>query len=190
MNLRKLQSNPAAFQADLHVPTGGGARRFGDVMADFQRERFALVNPSLLAVTQHKPPPVPRVWDERTKGASKDTDWAVNLLWLLAFSRRPLRIQIGAYDQSQADEIRLIVKGIIHTDGPLNQFLGATGRGHPSPRRHDEPPPQGWVALACVRPWRACAKSADCNGRPWFGFVPRTQLAPIGLVPMEPKMVG
>ncbi|MEQ8790250.1 MAG: terminase large subunit [Pirellulaceae bacterium] len=123
MILRQLQANPAVYQADLHVPTGSGPRRFGDVMADFQRERFALVNPSLVAVTKHEPPPVPRVWDERTKGASKDTDAAVNLLWLLAFSRRPLRIQVGAYDQSQADEVRLITKGIVRTTGPLNNFL-------------------------------------------------------------------
>lgn len=123
MNLRKLQSDPAAFQADLHVPTGSGPRRFGDAMADFQRERFALVNPSLLAVTKHEPPPIARIWDERTKGASKDTDAAVNLLWLLTFSRRPLRIQVGAYDQAQADEVRLITKGIVRTAGPINSFL-------------------------------------------------------------------
>jgi hypothetical protein len=123
VNLRKLQSVPDAFQSDIHLPTGSGSRRFGDCMADFQRERFALVNPSLVAITKHEPPPVPRVWDERTKGASKDSDWAVNLLWLLAFSRRALRIQIGAYDQSQADEIRLIVKGILRAEGPVNRFL-------------------------------------------------------------------
>jgi len=32
-----------------------------------------------------------------------------NVLWLLAFSRGQLRIQIGAYDAQQADELRLIV---------------------------------------------------------------------------------
>lgn len=92
-------------------------------MAEFQRERFAVINPALLAVAQHEPPPVPRLWDERTKGASKETDHAVNLLWLLAFSRRQLRIQVGAYDAQQADEIRLIVKAILRIDAPVNRFL-------------------------------------------------------------------
>src|SRR5262245_6998068 len=88
LNLADLQANPDAFQQGICLATGSGPRRFGDVMAEFQRERFRSVNPSLLAVANHKPPPVPRVWDERTKGASKDTDWTINLLWLLAFSRR------------------------------------------------------------------------------------------------------
>lgn len=123
MELKALQQDPAKFQQDICVPTGNGPRRFGDVVADFQRERFGLVNPSLIAVTRHDPPPVPRVWDERTKGASKDSDWAVNVLWLLAFSRRQLRIQIGAYDAQQADELRLIVKAILKIDRPLNRFL-------------------------------------------------------------------
>lgn len=123
MNLLELQSDPAAFQRDVCIATGSGPRKFGDVMAEFQRERFTAVNPSLVAVAKHEPPPIPRVFDERTKGASKDTDWSVNLLWLLAFSRRALRMQVGAFDQQQADEVRLIVKDILRTDGPVNQFL-------------------------------------------------------------------
>ena len=123
MKLLELQSDPAAFQQGIHIATGSGPRRFGDCMADFQRERFTAVNPSLLAVARHEAPPVPRIWDERTKGASKDTDWTVNLLWLLAFSRRPLRMQVGAFDSEQADEVRLIVKDILRTDGPINDFL-------------------------------------------------------------------
>lgn len=123
MNLLELQQSPERFQQDICIATGSGPRRFGDVMADFQRERFAAVNPCVLAVARHVAPPIPRIWDERTKGASKDTDWTVNLLWLLAFSRRPLRMQVGAFDAEQADEVRLIVKDILRTDGPINSFL-------------------------------------------------------------------
>src|SRR5262249_22063471 len=46
------------------------------------------------------------------KGASKDSDAAVCLLWLLAFSRRPLACQVGAADLDQADELRKAAKGI------------------------------------------------------------------------------
>ncbi len=122
-DLKKLAADPAAFQSSVFVPTGTGPRRLGDVMAAFQRKRFEAVNPSLLAVSRQQPPPIPRIWDERTKGGSKDTDWSVNLLWLLAFSRRPLRIQVGAYDAQQADEIRLIVRDILRIDAPVNAFL-------------------------------------------------------------------
>lgn len=124
-NLHELQADPSLFQSSVHIPTGSGSRAFGDVMAEFQRDRFTIINPSLLAVAHHQQPPVPRIWDERTKGGSKDSDYAVSLLWLLAFSRRCLRIQVGAYDAQQADEIRLIVKAILKINSPVNNFLNA-----------------------------------------------------------------
>ena len=71
IDLIAMQENPERFQQDICLATGSGPRRFGDVMADFQRERFAAVNPSLLAVARHEAPPIPRFWDERTKGASQ-----------------------------------------------------------------------------------------------------------------------
>lgn len=123
MQLTDLQADPALFQHEIAIPTGSGPRRFGDVMAAFQQERFQAVNPSLLAVANHESPPIPRVWDERSKGGSKDTDWSVSLLWLLAFCRRQLRIQVGAYSQSQADEVRLIVKAILRINSPVNNTL-------------------------------------------------------------------
>ena len=42
-------------------------------------------------------------------------DLAVAMLWLLAFSKRPLTCQIGAADQDQADEMRQIMKGVRHS---------------------------------------------------------------------------
>lgn len=123
MNPAELQKDPAKFQHEIWLPTGSGTRQFGPSMASFQRRRFSAINPSLLAVAKGDKPPIPRFWDERTKGASKDSDHAVNLLWLLAFSKRPLRIQIGAYDSDQADEIRQIIKSILRLHKPLNRFL-------------------------------------------------------------------
>lgn len=123
MKLLEYKNDPARFQADIHIPTGSGSRRFGDIAAPFQAERFGVANPALIAVLKGEQPPFAGLWDERTKGASKDSDHAVNLLWLLAFSQRALRIEIGAGDQKQADEIRLIVKGILRIDKPLNRFL-------------------------------------------------------------------
>lgn len=123
MNLRQYQVDPFSFENDIFIPTGSGVKQFGRVMAKFQRKRFILFNDSLLALTQGLPPPIPRIWDERTKGGSKDTDWSVCLLYLAAFSRIPLRIQIGAVDQSQADEVRQIIKGILRIDQGVNRFL-------------------------------------------------------------------
>ncbi len=121
--LRKFANDPLDFIGDLTVPSAAGPCRFAAVMADFQRVDFQAIAPSLLALTRGEKPPIGRFWIERTKGASKDSDLACCLLWLLAFSPRPLRVQIGAYDSRQADEVRLIVKAILRLDGPLNHLL-------------------------------------------------------------------
>ncbi len=125
MDLRPFITDPANFQRDIHVPTAAGPRRFGDVMADFQRERFAALNPALSAVASGNEPLTRRFWVEATKGASKDSDLAVCLLWLLAFAPRSLRIQIGAYDADQADELRLIIKQMLRIDAPLNRAVAS-----------------------------------------------------------------
>lgn len=115
------RDNPAEFQDDLVIPSAQGTRRFGNVMAGFQRERFASINPALLAVAKGEKPQIGKHWWEATKGASKDSDLAVSLLWLLAFTRRPLLVQIGAADQDQADELRKAAKDILR----LNQWLAS-----------------------------------------------------------------
>ena len=84
------------------------------MLAGFQRERFAAIAPALVAVARGEQPPIGRYWWEASKGCSKDSDLAVCILWLLAFSNRPLTAQIGAADQDQADELRKAAKGILH----------------------------------------------------------------------------
>jgi hypothetical protein len=119
----RLALDPRTFLLSIHVPTARGPRQFGSIVAEFQRERFAMLLPSLLAVARGERPPVNFFWIEATKGASKDSDLALCLLWLLLVSPRSLRLQIGAYDADQADEIRLIVKQVLRIDQPFNQYI-------------------------------------------------------------------
>src|SRR5438309_1507312 len=111
VDIRRYASDPAAFAEALAIQSARGKSRFGDVMADFQRERFAAIAPALIAVARGEQPPIGRYWWEASKGCSKDSDLAVCLLWLLAFSSRPITAQIGAADQDQADELRKAAKG-------------------------------------------------------------------------------
>lgn len=120
--LRDMAADPAVFQAALIIDAGG-KRPFGDVMADFQRERFAAINPALLAVARGEKPAIGRFWWEATKGCSKDSDLAVCLLWLCAFCPRLLTIQVGAADQEQADELRKAAKTIVHNNAWLEAFV-------------------------------------------------------------------
>src|SRR5687767_11532942 len=117
--IRRFASDPGAFLDALRIPSAHGPQPFGKVMADFQRERFASIIPALKAVAVGDMPPVGRHWWEATKGASKDSDLACCLLWLLAFTFRPLTIQVGAADQDQADELRKAAKAILR----LNPWL-------------------------------------------------------------------
>lgn len=123
MDFSTLAADPLAFVRSLTVATGTGSRPFADVMADFQTADFEALAPSLLAVAAGEMPPTPRYWIERTKGGSKDSDLACCLLFLLATAARPLRIQIAANDAEQADEVRLVVKGLLKLDGELNEIL-------------------------------------------------------------------
>ena len=121
IDIRQFASDPAAFQNAIVIPSVYGPQRFGDCMAEFQRERFAGINPSLLAIANGTKPDINRHWWEATKGASKDSDLAVCLLWLLAFTRRPLACQVGAADKDQADEMRKCATDILR----LNPWLDA-----------------------------------------------------------------
>lgn len=121
--LKQYAADFMAFANDLHIPLGGSSGQFGPAMADFQRADFESLTPALHCLARGEVAPVRRFWRERVKGGSKDTDASIALLWLLAFANRPLRIQIGAYDSSQADEVRLIVREVLTIDAPLNRML-------------------------------------------------------------------
>lgn len=110
-NLSAFRSSPMAFFESL---TAHGAARFGDAMADFQRHRFASLVESLLSVAADQKPLIGRHWWEGTKGSSKDSDLAAVVCWLLAFTSRPLRIQIGAADRDQAAEMHKAAAVLLH----------------------------------------------------------------------------
>jgi hypothetical protein len=88
-------------------------------MAPFQARDFAALDPSLIALARGETPPTSRFWWERTKGASKDSDLATCVLWLLTFATRSLLIQVGAADAEQAGEIRKAIRDLVR----LNEWL-------------------------------------------------------------------
>ena len=120
-DLQQFATDPLAFFDALIIPSAHGARPFQEVMAKFQRAWFRTVAPSLLAVAAGETPPVGRLWSERTKGSSKDSDCACVLLWLLAFSRTKLDMQVGAADRDQANELKKAAADVLRLNPWLSQ---------------------------------------------------------------------
>ncbi len=119
--LKHFSADPLAFIANLTIPSVRGPQMFGVCMAPFQRERFKSIAPALLAMARGEKPPIGKFWWEATKGGSKDSDLACCLLWLLAFSDRPLSCQAARADADQADELRKAAKDILRLNPWLNQ---------------------------------------------------------------------
>ena len=121
--LTRFASDPAAFRDALILPSAHGSKRLGAILADFQHRDFAALDRAFLALRNRQQPVPNRFWLERTKGASKDTDLAVMLLWLLAFAQRPLVCQVGAADRDQADELRKACKGMLRVNPWLAEVI-------------------------------------------------------------------
>lgn len=112
-------ADPMLFIKGLVIPSASGPRLFNGVIADFQLAAFRALAPSLVAVRDGNIPGRRRFWLERTKKAGKDSDLAILLCWLMAYSVRPVLVQVVASDQDQAAIIKRRVEDILF----LNPWL-------------------------------------------------------------------
>jgi len=111
------------FAQGLVIASATGPQLLWNCLASFQKECFEALAPSLHAVRDGTHPKLQRFWIERTKGASKDADIAICLLWLLAFPARPLYIEAGAADQEQAGIIHQRMKSLLYHNPWLNEYV-------------------------------------------------------------------
>lgn len=111
--IRRYKADPMAFFREVRIPRAGGAAPLGRVWAPFQRKMFEAITPCLRAVARGGNPPYRGFWLERTKGASKDSDVGLGLGWLAMFSPRPLDMELGAGDLSQARETSKAMRDVI-----------------------------------------------------------------------------
>ncbi len=111
--VRRSADDLELFARGLVIPAAHGDVLFDDCIVPFQEEFFRAVAPSLSALRTGDVPPCRRFWVERTKKSAKDSDVAICLLWLMAFPKRPLLVQVSAANQEQADIIRTRAKDIL-----------------------------------------------------------------------------
>lgn len=102
--MSEFATDPMAFFASLVIPSALGPRKYGEVMAPFQRERFGALAPALKASLRGERPTIGKFWFEGVKGLGKSSDAAYVALYALAFARVPQFIQLAAADADQASE--------------------------------------------------------------------------------------
>jgi len=105
---------PAEFRRVLFVPGARGVAICAALLADFQKKDFAALDKLFLSLCHGTQPEIRNFWIERTKGASKSSDAAVNIIWLAVFSPLMLLVQIAAGDEEQAAEIHRSVKSVLN----------------------------------------------------------------------------
>lgn len=120
---KSAEESLLAFASNLYIPSQEGLKWFGDCMSDFQSERFLLVAKSADAVRKGERPPDSRFWWEATKGAAKDADLAIVVLWMMRYALRPLHIQIAAGDREQAGIVKDRVEGILYENPDLKEHI-------------------------------------------------------------------
>lgn len=124
------------FARGLRIAGQHGPKIFEGVMADFQRETFEDLAPSLNQLREGKMPDCRRFWIERTKKAGKDSDLAVILLWLLAFPVRPFYGQVGAADREQAAIVKERMTHLLFWNPWLSDYVELIGNELRSVKKH------------------------------------------------------
>ncbi len=111
---RRAPDNLMLFLRSLMIPSAMGPMRYSQCIAPYQEDAFGALAPSLHAVRDGEIPPIRRFWIERTKKAGKDSDIAACIVWLMAFPRKPLKVQVCAANSKQAGIIKNRAVEILH----------------------------------------------------------------------------
>jgi len=136
--IKKSENDFLLFLEGLVIPSASGPQLFFDCMADFQREAFLSLGPSLISLRDGRVPKIRRFWIERTKKSAKDSDLAAVIMWLMAFPKRPFKCQIVASNFKQAGILRNRVIEILHYNTWLNELVEVIGGQIRNKNQHKE----------------------------------------------------
>lgn len=119
----KSSSDFVLFAKGLRIPSAQGPQLLGNCIAPFQELAFQEFADTLVAIQKGVMPPWKRFWIERTKKASKDADLAIILLWLVAFAKRPLFVQVCASNQKQAAIVKRRAEALLYYNPWLTSLV-------------------------------------------------------------------
>ncbi len=111
------------FTRGLNIASDKGPKMFDTCIAPYQLKVFETLSKNLEVLKKGGTPKKRRFWIERTKKAGKDSDLAVVILWLVAFSKIPLYLQVGAADKQQASIVKERIAHLLHWNEWLNDYV-------------------------------------------------------------------
>jgi phage terminase large subunit-like protein len=125
VNLLELQSDPAAFRANLLIDTDEGPAPFSKVINDWQDRDFRSLDSGwqrAVKGSKHEAQ-YQRGWLERPRGHSKSLDLGIMAAWALFASRRRLSGIGAAGDQDQARILRDAIGRLTYINPWLAKLL-------------------------------------------------------------------
>lgn len=98
--LLQCRNDPLYWRNSLNV----NRTHWGNIMSAVQRNDFLAIDPALmyLAGVRQEMPKIRKIFRQRSRGYSKSTDMASDLLWLMAFTTRRIKGFVAAADRDQA----------------------------------------------------------------------------------------
>jgi hypothetical protein len=122
-HLSLIGHDPAVYRQNVIVRGSNGPDLFSSIVQPFQADVLCSIDLAFTALREDRMPPVSRLWWEASKGSGKDLLASLSILWLMAFARRDLTIQVGAADRAQADELRKSALSVLRLNSWLADFL-------------------------------------------------------------------
>jgi hypothetical protein len=114
---------PSTFRQRLLVQVGGKTVPLASILALFQGEALVALDAAIMAVATGQQPKFRKFYLEWTKGCAKTTLIASSLLFCIIFLERPVEIRVGAGDQEQAAEARLVIRQFLRDNFWLNALV-------------------------------------------------------------------
>lgn len=123
-DLARMQQSPIAFRENLLVDCNGEPKPLSSVIDEWQGRDFIRTDQAWLRLCGNTRTMGPsRAYLERCRGASKTTDLAVQVLWVMFASRKKLTGIAAAADQDQARLLRDAIDGLVRMNGWLRPII-------------------------------------------------------------------
>lgn len=123
-NYHAYAQSPAAFRRDLVIEAQGRRAALGTVIEPWQAKDFSAADDGwLMATGPHKGDTIKRVYLERPRGHSKTSDLAIQCLWAMCFTKKPIRGYAAAAARWQAKLLRNAIQKLLRLNPWLQSFV-------------------------------------------------------------------